>query len=480
MTVPFIFANQAGPIALSELDSNFAYFLPTINVANYGAVGDGVTDDTAAIASAIAAASALNGASVYFEPLTYLISSQLTVQNNNVFLIGAGGDTPHDGGTRTGAATTLLWGGSAGGTLVYFATPNVTTVSVLTGGGMIGFELNGNLLAANGLAITSWRLGTFTNIFVTGVTAQAFLLSCYTSVGYAEAMDTQRNIFTQCMWRLFSPGAAHGMVLTSANPFVQNANTSFNQFIYCGGETLNGDGFVLADCDNNTFIGCTNEQTGTGIGLSIQGGDSNYFWGFSSGGSGKIAVRGTASGYLHNPIANCFFSTDEGNGTQYPVIDANCRISWHGSTYGFQKNIIAQPVIAQSATSGAAQYANVGSYLMLLYDDNQAGFAMTNGTVTYSFSIDGSNHLRIIDASGLGTLDLTQGSQVSLKTAGVGFYGTTPVTTQPTAAGTSTGFTAGAGTAMNSQSTSTGGVGSTAYTFGDLVRIMKGNGSIAS
>jgi hypothetical protein len=46
--------------------------------------------------------------------------------------------------------------------------------------------------------------------------------------------------------------------------------------------------------------------------------------------------------------------------------------------------------------------------------------------------------------------------------------------------GTTGGFTAGGGTAMNSASTSTGGTGSTAYTFGDLVLALKTNGQIAA
>lgn len=66
-----------------------------VNVKDFGAVGNGVVDDTAAILLAIAAAEArvLNrftgpGSIVYFPPGTYLISSTLTIDTSNVYLVG--------------------------------------------------------------------------------------------------------------------------------------------------------------------------------------------------------------------------------------------------------------------------------------------------------------------------------------------------------------------------------------------------------
>lgn len=58
------------------------------NVRNYGAVGNGVTDDTAAINAAITALST-NGGEVYFPPGNYLISSTLTITTNGVTLRGS-------------------------------------------------------------------------------------------------------------------------------------------------------------------------------------------------------------------------------------------------------------------------------------------------------------------------------------------------------------------------------------------------------
>ena len=65
--------------------------LPVFNVKDYGAYGDGVHDDTAAIqAAANAASNAANGGIVYLPPGRYAISRTITVTGQNVTLQGAG------------------------------------------------------------------------------------------------------------------------------------------------------------------------------------------------------------------------------------------------------------------------------------------------------------------------------------------------------------------------------------------------------
>jgi polygalacturonase len=60
-----------------------------MNVRDYGAVGDGVTDDTAAIQETIDAVGAAGGGYVFFPPGTYLCNG-LTVEDDNVTLCGTG------------------------------------------------------------------------------------------------------------------------------------------------------------------------------------------------------------------------------------------------------------------------------------------------------------------------------------------------------------------------------------------------------
>ena len=50
-----------------------------VSVKDFGAVGDGVTDDTAAIQAAITSVCTLYGKSLYFPPGTYIISDQITI-----------------------------------------------------------------------------------------------------------------------------------------------------------------------------------------------------------------------------------------------------------------------------------------------------------------------------------------------------------------------------------------------------------------
>jgi hypothetical protein len=64
----------------------------TVNVLDFGAKGDGVTDDTAAILAAIASVTSPSRVSVYFPRGVYLVSSTISGNISKLRLIGDGAD----------------------------------------------------------------------------------------------------------------------------------------------------------------------------------------------------------------------------------------------------------------------------------------------------------------------------------------------------------------------------------------------------
>jgi hypothetical protein len=143
VSVPCTFANQSGEIPLSELDANFAAvvngingigdgtnslsnatataahsttsrtlasrFADTVNVKDFGAVGDGVTVDTVAIQSAINYAQTIK-AWIYFPPVEYgYLTGPLTIgqtgTNYTCHFQGGGYDPSGASQTETGQYT---------------------------------------------------------------------------------------------------------------------------------------------------------------------------------------------------------------------------------------------------------------------------------------------------------------------------------------------------------------------------------------
>jgi hypothetical protein len=88
-------SDGAGMVAFKQsgagavVRSLYSKALESVSVKDFGAVGDGVTDDTAAIQAAITAVGIAGGGMVLFPAGTYKVSSSLNVSNQSVRLCGA-------------------------------------------------------------------------------------------------------------------------------------------------------------------------------------------------------------------------------------------------------------------------------------------------------------------------------------------------------------------------------------------------------
>ena len=401
-------AGDSPKSAFDKVNANFTDLYTqvgaiSISVVSYGADPTGVADSTAAIQAAINAVAALGGGTVFLPDGVYNISSTLTISSSGVTLLGAGWNSFHDTGSPT-YPVKLNWVGGATPMVSYLTTS--ATLPMTSGCGFQNCYLECNGVATIGLFVQSVRGSNFANMYVKNAVTSAYTLTTLVKTS-GEATDTQNNVFTNCTWRNYDLSAAHasaGMTLTSASVGAANANTSFNTFVLCLGETYSnaggGVGFLLLDADNNTFIGCRVARNGTTTyGLSIRGADTNFFWGFSCGGVNGIEIRGTASGYFANPVSNTFFNLDDSNGTQYPTLDASCRAQVQFAIAGYRGTWTTQAVVADNSTSAEAEVANLGTSSLRIRNGSSNHVRLTDGTNEWSLSVNGGV-LRISGISG--------------------------------------------------------------------------------
>jgi hypothetical protein len=140
----------------------------TISVKDFGATGDGTTDDTTAIQNAINSFTS-NGGVLNFPVGNYKITSTLTV-SKPVMLVGQGsGDLSAIAGVP---ATQITWAGSASPMINYggFGT-------LFSGGGIQYLALNGSSIATQCLVTKDLTRATFISIVLSNAVTSAWLLT---------------------------------------------------------------------------------------------------------------------------------------------------------------------------------------------------------------------------------------------------------------------------------------------------------------
>ena len=300
----------------------------TFNAQDFGAKGDGTTDDTAALQAAINALS--NGGVLTIPAGTYKITSTLNIQNNGFILQGAGAGDNHDTGTAIVAPCRFLWSGASGGTMVKIASAGT---QVITGNGVSGIFFDGNsTLCGIGLQIISGRLG---NYEIVGAHCATSIVQLDVNNSLTEAAGTTENYFSKISG--YQTLTGDGAIL------IENGTSSWdcsqNIFAFIGGSFKNTGAVFLNNADSETFIVIKLYKVagavGTSVGLVLNGGATAsqcarnnivYYIGVTNA-TAPVFASGTTFNTVASNQNNIIF-LDTANNPNLPSIDTGATLYW--------------------------------------------------------------------------------------------------------------------------------------------------------
>ncbi len=373
------------PVAKALMNLDHAF-----NVSDYGATGDGVTDDTTAIQAAIDAASTLEVVRVYIPSTTekYIISAALTIPNN-VWLVSDGAEIElkassndnmiENSGTSNIRVIGLHLDGNGGNQTaetyyaVYFDT--VSNCKVLdctiedtshTGIILIDctrIEVSGNRVTTSdlhGIALSDCTTGIVSNN------------ECYSN-GHSGIHTTgtasyKLRILGNTCYENGTTTAHHGIYVSFANDSVVNSNVSYEN---------TGDGILVRESvdisitGNNCYLNgrmgvyfASSVTTATKCAITGNSCRSNVNHGISAGADvGMTIVYVTITGnYVGGSggrginLQRCSNSVVSSN-----VIE-NCNDEGIRITHASNENIASNNVIKDCSQDGSANFSGIGLY----------------------------------------------------------------------------------------------------------------------
>lgn len=253
---------------------------PVYNVFQFGATGNGSTDDTAAIQAALTAAGNANGGIVYLPVGTYNVSATLTIPTN-VTLEGVG--KAQDITAPTTPSSVLVWTSTATGTPpVIELGPNTANSCVKN----LAIRST-NAMVANGILVNSTRQFLVSQVSMDQVNV-AFDMEALSTTNCSEGVIEDIYIY-RCNVGMYFEG-------DTATPTYVTNNVIRNFAVFSAAQS----GISLANnCDSNTFFrveiaeaaGVTSGFNGILAGVSGSA-DVNriYFYAVTVSGSNGYAI----------------------------------------------------------------------------------------------------------------------------------------------------------------------------------------------
>ncbi|WP_429216525.1 glycosyl hydrolase family 28-related protein [Kitasatospora sp. MAP12-9] len=285
--------------------------LDWLSVKDYGALGDGATDDTAAVQSALNAAAAAGGGTVYFPVGKYLVTPAngnpaLTVGGNGIRLVGASSK----GATLLKGGNGILLRMSGAGT-----DPSGATHRSYCSVENLGFNGNGK----TGLLL---ELYYNDNSYIRDVFMSSNNDLCIDAVEFWDSRFYNLVIESSSG----TPGST-----TQPNVWLRNSSSA----------TVNTWGYSGDNVNQIHFVGCRIEAFGTGALWITQG----------------AAATNNPNGIY---LTDCKFETSSMQGGPHLKVDASCKHVYATNIYAYAGGFApgystVQNIIAWAGTASALE-----------------------------------------------------------------------------------------------------------------------------
>jgi hypothetical protein len=245
-----------------------------VSVKDFGAVGDGVADDTAKIQAAINYMAPIGG-TILFPAGTYKVTSSLNwVQTADVGAAGIMFQGEGGTGGPLGGATTIIKSYIANGPLFQIqgtasSGGGASGSKFYNGGGMSGICLDGANATgtSQGIRVSGWQYADISDVTIMNFPGDG--VTQYTDPGYpnGDYSSSTMNFIDCWIWN----NKGNGINQTGyIGAFLWQFNKTL--FGYCGnGAVITSSNNSFIDC---SFVGCGFSETGTVLagGISIKAG----------------------------------------------------------------------------------------------------------------------------------------------------------------------------------------------------------------
>ena len=400
-----------------------------VSVKDFGAVGDGVTDDTTAINNAVAFVNSLGGGTVYFPQGTYATSTGIVLGNGSNSAPSTKDNKVRLVGENFGSSTGIINQQVNGASRILYTGSTSSTAAVLSlqgpmyGVGVEYLALDCDSKAGIGLLVNHVTMATLQNVCARNYTAIGYDFTTRTGFPAGCAFGCADNRMYDCYGYLDSTpsGDVLGIRLSSgvntASSLVGQPDTARlvilgGTFMY--GQTADSHGIWLSGADNNYIAEVQlYPYAGTTLGYDVYlnqwAGSGNFpLENFFSNLGMTRGVSG--NGGVGSSWGNTFFPFPTSDGAGFPALSGLSGGDHTGKSYiagaraYCQKSITkAESQTPRSTTSSS--YSNVTGYTIAV-----TTLASTKLKITFSGSatkaVTGSGYFVIaLNGSALGTTE---------------------------------------------------------------------------